>query len=248
MFSDRREAGRRLATRLAALHLDDPIVLALPRGGVPVALEVARALEAPFDLLIVRKIGAPGFPEVALGAVADAADLPGGMTSDGEALDGAGRDGADAPTVVNLDVFRSTGSDARGLDAARTRELAEIDRRRRRYRGDRPALPVRGRVVIVVDDGVATGATAKAAVALLRREGAAEIVLAVPVAPADQVAEMGEVADRFVVVKAPRVFWAIGEFYSDFHQLSDEETLALLAEAWGDGAEHPLGDRAHPGD
>jgi predicted phosphoribosyltransferase len=161
---------------------------------------------------LVRKIGAPGAPEVALGAVTE----------------------REAPTTLNLDVFRATGSDATALNAARSRELAEIDRRRRRYRGDRPALPVRGRVVIVVDDGVATGATAKAAVAQLRREGAAEVVLAVPVAPADRVDEMAEVADRFVVVRAPRTFWAIGQFYSDFHQLSDEETVALLAEAWGD--------------
>lgn len=213
MFTDRRDAGRRLAARLTGLQLDDPVVLALPRGGVPVALEVARALAAPLDLLIVRKIGAPGFPEVALGAVADAAD---------------------APTVVNDDVFRATGSDVRGLESARTREIAEIERRRRRYRGDRAAIPVNGRVVIVVDDGVATGATAKAAVSLLRRVGAAQIVLAVPVAPADQLAELAEVVDTLSVVHAPRAFWAIGQFYSDFHQLSDEETVALLAEAWGD--------------
>ncbi|MGO4105618.1 phosphoribosyltransferase [Leifsonia sp. YAF41] len=244
MFSDRRQAGRRLATRLVALHLDDPIVLALPRGGVPVALEVARALAAPFDLLIVRKIGAPGYPEVALAAVADAADLPGGAARDGvthdadtwdaDAQDDAALPDTEAPTIVNLDVFRATGSDVQGLDAGRTRELAEIERRRRRYRGDRPTLPVRGREVVVVDDGVATGATAKAAVAVLRREGATRVVLAVPVAPADRLDELAEVVDALVVVEAPHVFWAIGQFYSDFHQLSDEETLALLSEAWGE--------------
>lgn len=224
MFSSRRQAGRQLAARVAALQLNDPIVLALPRGGVPVALEVARALGAPLDLLVVRKIGAPGSPEVALGAVADALGAEGEADTD-----------SDAPTVVNPDVFRATGSDVRALAAARTRELSEIERRRRRYRGDRAALPVRGRVVIVVDDGIATGATAKAAVAALRRDGAAQIVLAVPVAPADQLAELTHVVDTLVVVEAPRSLWAIGEFYSDFHQLSDDETVALLAEAWGGG-------------
>ena len=244
MFSDRSEAGRRLATQVTALRLDDPIVLALPRGGVPVALEVARALGAPLDLMIVRKIGAPGFPEVALAAVADGADLPdrtpaaraaGHEASGYGVASGAPDLESAASTVVNADVFRATGSDAQGLDDARTRELGEIERRRRRYRGDRPTLPVQGRVVVVVDDGVATGATAKAAVAMLRREGAAQIVLAVPVAPADRLAEMSDVVDRLVVVDAPHEFWAIGQFYSDFHQLSDDETVSLLTEAWGDG-------------
>ena len=211
MFTDRRDAGRLLAERVAALNLTDPVVFALPRGGVPVALEVARRLHAPLDLILVRKIGAPGFPEVAMGAVVD---------------------GENAQTIVNDDVFRETGADAAGLGRARHRELAEIERRRAVYLGDRARVSPAGRVVVIVDDGLATGATAKAAVAAVKRQGAARTVLAVPVAPADAVEEMRGLADDVVVVQTPEQFWAIGQFYVDFHQLSDDETVALLKEAW----------------
>jgi len=211
MFTDRRDAGRLLAELVADLNLADPVVYALPRGGVPVALEVARRLHAPLDLILVRKLGAPGFPEVAMGAVVD---------------------GENAQTIVNEDVFAETGADAAGLGRARRRELAEIERRRTVYLGDRARVSPAGRVVVIVDDGLATGATAKAALAAVKRQGAARTVLAVPVAPDDVVDEMRRLADDVVVVQIPEQFWAIGQFYVDFHQLSDEETVTLLKEAW----------------
>jgi putative phosphoribosyl transferase len=211
MFSDRTDAGRRLAVRLAELKLDSPIVYALPRGGVPVAVEVARELNAPLDLLIVRKIGAPGYPEVAMGAVVD---------------------GDDPQLILNDDVYAAAGRDADGLERARQSELAEIERRRRRYLGDRPPLVATGRTVVVVDDGLATGATAKAAIAGLRRMKVGRIVLAIPVAPAETLREMRTVADDVLVLETPLDFWAIGQFYRDFHQLSDGETVRLLEQAW----------------
>lgn len=213
MFSDRTDAGRQLAAQLTGLASEHPIVYALPRGGVPVAIEVARTLGAPLDLLIVRKIGAPGYPEVALGAVAD---------------------GTDPLLVVNQEVYAATGRDADGLERARQRELAEIDRRRRRYMGDRPPIDPFGCTAIVVDDGLATGATARVATAHLRQQDAARVVLAVPVAPADRVADMRKEGDEIVVVHAPMQFWAIGQFYTDFHQLSDEETVELLQSIWSE--------------
>ncbi len=213
MFKDRSDAGRQLAVRVAALGLHDPVVYALPRGGVPVAVEVARELHAPLDLLVVRKIGAPGYPEVALGAVVG---------------------GDDPQMVINEDVYAATGRDAEGLERARRSELAEIERRRSRYLGDRPRIDPSGRVVVIVDDGLATGATAKAALAALRRQGAKTTVLAVPVAPADSLDEMRAIADVVVVLHAPAQFWAIGPFYADFHQLSDEETIELLRQAWSE--------------
>lgn len=211
MFSDRTDAGRQLAAQLTGLASEHPIVYALPRGGVPVAIEIARALGAPLDLLVVRKIGAPGYPEVALGAVAD---------------------GNDPLLVVNEEVYAATGRDAAGLERARQNELAEIERRRRRYLGDRPPIDPFGSTVIVVDDGLATGATARVAMAALHRQDAARVVLAVPVAPADRVAQMRNAGDEIVVVHAPMQFWAIGQFYTDFHQLTDDETITLLQSMW----------------
>lgn len=211
MFTDRADAGRQLAAELTGLASEHPIIYALPRGGVPVGIEIARALGAPLDLLVVRKIGAPGYPEVALGAVAD---------------------GNDPLLVVNDDVYAATGRDAVGLERARQRELLEIDRRRRQYLGDRPPLDPFGQTVIIVDDGLATGATATVAMAALRRQDAARVVLAVPVAPADRLAAMRNQGDEIVVVDAPDEFWAIGQFYNDFHQLSDEETITLLQSMW----------------
>jgi predicted phosphoribosyltransferase len=186
-------------------------VYALPRGGVPVALEVARRLHAPLDLILVRKLGAPGFPEVAMGAVVD---------------------GENAETIVNEDVFVDTGADAAGLGRARRRELAEIERRRAAYLGDRARVSPTGREVVIVDDGLATGATAKAVLSAVKRQGAARTVLAVPVGPTDAVEELRGLADDVVVVQIPEQFWAIGQFYADFHQLSDDETVTLLKEAW----------------
>lgn len=220
MFRDRSEAGRLLADELSRRLPDDkfhdPIVYALPRGGVPVAIEVARALSAPLDLLIVRKIGAPGFPEVALGAVVD---------------------GDDPQTIINDDVYAATGRDADALERIRRRELAEIERRRERYLGDRPPLDASGRTAIVVDDGLATGATAKAALMALRRMDAAATVLAVPVAPADTEQELAGYADLVIALEMPPDFWAIGQFYTDFHQLTDAETIALLRQMWSDNGE-----------
>jgi predicted phosphoribosyltransferase len=213
MFSDRTDAGRRLAARLTELQLDSPLVYALPRGGVPVAVEVARALHAPLDLLIVRKIGAPGYPEVAMGAVVD---------------------GDHPQLILNDDVFAATGRDTEGLERARLAELAEIERRRNRYLGDRAPLDPAGRTVVIVDDGLATGATAKAALAGLRRMKAGRMVVAVPVAPAETLRELRTLADDLIVLETPLEFWAIGQFYRDFHQLTDAETVRLLEQAWAE--------------
>ncbi len=216
LFADRADAGRRLAQSLAPLGLRDPVVYALPRGGVPVAVEIARALAAPVELLLVRKIGAPGAPELALAAVVD---------------------GEDAQTVVNADVGRLTGAGPAYLEQAKRRELEEIERRRAAWLGDRPRISAKGRTAIVVDDGLATGATAKAALRALRRAGAARIVLAVPVAPIETLAEMRAEADDVVCLETPDYFTGVGAFYGDFHQLTDEETLRLLRAAWDrDGA------------
>jgi erythromycin esterase-like protein/predicted phosphoribosyltransferase/dienelactone hydrolase len=211
LFADRIDAGRRLAARVKAANHVDPVVYALPRGGVPVAAEIARAIGAPLELVLVRKIGAPGHPELALGAVVD----------------------GEAPhTVINAEVARLTGADEAYLDKVRGAELAEIERRRAFYLGDRPRVSPKGRTAIVVDDGLATGATAKAAMQALRRQGAARVVLAVPVGPADTLAEMAAEADEVICLETPQRFYGVGAFYDDFHQLTDEETMRLLRQAW----------------
>jgi erythromycin esterase-like protein/predicted phosphoribosyltransferase/dienelactone hydrolase len=212
LFDDRSDAGRKLAARLARLDAPDPAVYALPRGGVPVALEIAKALKAPLDLVLVRKIGAPGQPELALAAVVD---------------------GEEPQTVVNEDVAAMTGASAAFLEAARRRELAEIERRRALYLGGRPRVSPAGRTAIVVDDGLATGATAKAALRALRRQGAARLILAVPVAPADTLRAMRAEADEVICLETPEPFYGVGGFYRDFDQLSDEAMLALLRRAGG---------------
>ena len=211
LFIDRRDAGRQLASRLKALNLAEPVVYALPRGGVPLAVEIARTLKAPMDLVLVRKIGAPGQPELALAAVVD---------------------GEDARTVVNEAIGELTGSDVAYLEKARRRELDEIERRRALYFGGRRRVSPAGRTAIVIDDGLATGATAKAALRALRRQGAAKVVLAVPIAPLDTVEKMRAEADVVVCLHTPQRFFGVGAFYSDFHQLTDEETLGLLRQVW----------------
>ena len=213
-FIDRADAGRQLASRLKALDLPNPVVYALPRGGVPLAVEVARALKAPVDLVLVRKIGAPGYPEVAMAAVVD---------------------GEEAQTVVNEEVAMMTGGDSAYLERVRRRELDEIERRRRLWLGGRRRISPAGHTAIVVDDGLATGATAKAALRALRRQGATRIVLAVAVAPANVLEEMRSEADDIVCLAIPHAFSSVGAYYQDFHQLTDDETLALLHQAW-DGA------------
>jgi putative phosphoribosyl transferase len=209
-FADRRAAGRRLAGPLRAMHLDHPLVLALPRGGVPVADAVARALAAPLDVLLVRKIGAPGHAEYALGAVAE---------------------GPEPQTVLNTEAVALLNPGKDYIEAERTRQLEEIERRRRAYAGGRAPLDPRGRTVILVDDGIATGATARVALVALRRAGAARVVLAVPVAPASSLAAFDSLADDVVCLAMPEPFIAVGDHYRNFNQTSDAEVVATLAAA-----------------
>jgi putative phosphoribosyl transferase len=206
-FSDRREAGRVLAERLAHYRgRPDLLVLALPRGGVAVGFEVAHALEAPLDVFVVRKLGFPGHEEYAMGAIAS-----GGVR------------------VMNPMPGIEVSPEA--LDQVVAREQAELARRERLYRGDRPSLELRGRTVIVVDDGLATGATMSAAVLAIRQQGPARLVVAVPVGAAETCRLLREQADDVVCVTMPTPFRAVGLWYRDFPQASDEEVHALLAEA-----------------
>jgi putative phosphoribosyl transferase len=209
LFHDRRDAGSRLATKLAA-YADDPrvIVLALPRGGVPVAYEVARALRAQLDLLLVRKLGVPGQEELALGALA----------LDGEPL-------------LNQDVVEDTGVSAQEIAAAVAREGDELTRRAKLYRDDRPLPELRGRVVILVDDGLATGATMRAAARAVRRQEPVRLVIAVPVGAPETCAGLRDEADEVICDRMPTPFYAVGLWYDDFAQTSDAEVRNLLARA-----------------
>ncbi len=206
-FADRTEAGRLLAARVSALHLRDPVVFALPRGGVPVAAEVAAALHAPLDLVLVRKIGAPTQPELAVGAVVD---------------------GENPDVVLNADIIAATGTTDAFIAAACRRELAEIERRRSSYLTGRAPIDPKGCAAVVVDDGIATGASARAALRALRRRGAARLVLAVPVAPPETLAELRGDTDEIVCLAEAELFFGIGAFYRDFHQLTDEEVIAAI--------------------
>jgi len=210
-FADRREAGRALAARLGATPRNGPLlVLALPRGGVPVAAEVARALDAPLDLLLVRKIGAPWQPELAVAAVVDGA----------------------APEIVYDErTCRLAGVDRAYVQRRAGEELKEIERRRRIYLGGRAPLPVAGATVIVVDDGIATGTTVRAALKALRRQNPARIVLAVPVAPSDSLVELRGEADEIVCLVQPEPFHAVGLHYRDFHQVGDDEVIQAMQDA-----------------
>ncbi|MEB8386715.1 erythromycin esterase family protein [Rhodobacteraceae bacterium KMM 6894] len=221
-FSDRAQAGAQLADRLLAMDLDQPQIYALPRGGVPVAVEVADRLNAPLDLVLVRKIGAPGNPEVALGAIVE---------------------GTNAQVVINEDVKRLSGADMNYLERAYAEQLAELDRRRVQYLGDRPRLNPAGRTVVVVDDGLATGATMKAALTALRRNNAARIVVALPVAPKRALEELAHLADDIICLHPATEFRGVGGFFRDFHQLSDEETIALLDRRWSTQAPDTLEPR-----
>ena len=206
-FKDRGEAGRQLAAAVVSLGLVDPLVLALPRGGVPVAAEVARVLRAPLDLLIVRKIGAPGQPELAVAAVAE----------------------GDPPTVVvDERTSRMTDVDDAYVEREARTQRAEIERRRKTYRRGRARLGVAGKSVVVVDDGIATGSTVRAALQALRRMRPARLVLAVPVAPADTICELSPLVDDVVCLSQPAFFRSVGTYYADFHQVDDEEVIALL--------------------
>lgn len=208
-FADRRDAGRALVEAVKVLDLPDPVVLALPRGGVPVGFEVAKALAAPLDVLLVRKIGAPGHAEYGIGAVVD---------------------GAAPQVVIDKAAARAVGANQAYIDFETVRQLAEIERRRAAYRAGSP-VSLSGRTAIVVDDGVATGGTARAALKALAKAGPARIVLAVPVAPAGVLAELRRLCDRCLCLYSPDPFYAVGMHYRDFTQTGDEEVIRLLAEA-----------------
>lgn len=209
-FLNRSEAGRRLADMLQRYESDEVVILALPRGGVPVAAEVAHRLSAPLDVLLVRKIGLPLQPELAMGAVVDGS----------------------APVVVrNEEVIRLAGVSEAQFHEIESLELEEIERRRDRYTGGRTPIPVEGRIAVVIDDGIATGATVRAAIRGLRRRNPARIVIAVPVAPPDTVAALEKEADEVICLEQHSHFVAIGQFYQDFRQVEDEEVIRYLAEA-----------------
>lgn len=208
-FRDRRDAGQQLAEAVAALNLISPVVLALPRGGVPVGFEVARRLGAPLDILIVRKIGAPGHEEFGIGAVVD---------------------GSPPQRVIDEASARTVGATQDYIEHETRRQLIEVERRRLAYRVGEPA-EVGGRTVVLVDDGVATGGTVHAALAGLARAGAAKIVLAVPVAPQDVVERLKRRCNQVVCLASPDPFVSVGRFYRDFTQTEDTEVIRLLREA-----------------
>lgn len=208
LFRDRAEAGRRLAARLAPLVEKEPVVVGLPRGGIPVAFEVARALGAPLDVIVVRKLGVPFQPELGMGAV-----------------------GENGVRVLNEEVMGMAGVGPEELARVEARERAEVEARARRFRAGRPRVDLAGRTVIVVDDGIATGGTARAALLVARAQGASRVVLAVPVAPSETIEELRGDADDVVCLETPTPFFAIGEWYRDFSQVPDERVSALLADA-----------------
>ncbi|GAB6067549.1 phosphoribosyltransferase [Methylothermus subterraneus] len=209
-FANRREAGRRLAEALSAYAgRQDLLVLALPRGGVPVAFEVAKALGAELDVIVVRKLGVPYQEELAMGAIAS-----GGAK------------------VLNQDVIAGLGLAEEAVEAVAQKEAEELARRERLFRGDRPFPKVQGRTVILIDDGLATGATMRAAIAALKSFKPAAIVVAVPVAPPDTAAKLREEVDDLVCLATPENFYAVGQWYVDFSQTSDEEVRELLEKAW----------------
>jgi predicted phosphoribosyltransferase len=208
-FADRADAGRALARALATYRqAPDAVVLGLPRGGVPVAFEIAQALDLPLDVLVVRKLGLPWQPELAMGAIASGGAL-----------------------VVNEDVLRHLGGRGDALESVRAREQAELERREREYRGDRPPLDLRGRTGILVDDGLATGATMEAAVRALKALDASRVVVAVPVASVEARDRIAAVADEVVCLATPAFFSAVGQWYADFGQTPDAEVRDLLSRA-----------------
>ena len=221
-FLDRSDAGRRLANRTLHLRGEDVVVLALPRGGVPVAAEVARALGAPLDVIVVRKLGVPVQPELGMGAI-----------------------GEGDVRIINPEVVAITHVTDAEIAAVERRERAELDRRARRFRGDRPRTPLAGRTAVIIDDGIATGSTARAACQVARAQGAARVVLAVPVAPPSACTALAADADEVICLETPGHFLAIGEWYQDFSQTSDREVVSLLqraaAERGSAGVARPAG-------
>ena len=215
-YRDRRHAGVELARHLADVKGQDVVVLALPRGGVPVAFEVARALDAPLDVFVVRKLGLPGHPEFAMGALAS-----GGVR------------------VLNDEVVRLYRIPEQAVDAIAKDERIELERRERAYRSQRPALDVRGRTVVLIDDGLATGSTMKAAVEAVRALSPARIIVAVPVGSPDTCREFAGIADEIVCARRPEHFAAVGQWYDDFRQTTDEEVRELLQAATAEPAGRP---------
>jgi putative phosphoribosyl transferase len=210
-FRDRTEAGRMLAATLQEYaNRDDVVVLALPRGGVPVGFEVAKALKAPLDVFVVRKLGLPGQEELAMGAIAS----------------GGAR-------VLSRDLIRALGIPEEVVDQVTREEQRELERREREYRDGRPPVDVRGKTIILLDDGLATGSSMRAAVLALKQKEPAQVVVAVPVAPPDSCAELESVADKAVCAVTPQPFWGVGQWYEDFSQTSDEEVRELLRRAAG---------------
>lgn len=206
LFADRREAGQLLGERLKELDLgDDVLVLALPRGGVPIGYEVARALEVPLDVFVTRKIGAPENPEFAIGAVA-----------------------SDGTLILDEDVVEQLGIPDDYVTSETERQLMEIERRMKVYRGDRPPPQIEGRTIILVDDGVATGSTVRASLQALRKRNPGRLILAVPVGPPRTIEGLRSLADEIVVLATPEPFWAVGRFYLSFEQTRDEQVVELL--------------------
>jgi putative phosphoribosyl transferase len=225
LFTDRRDAGLRLAVQLSYLKSERPVVLALPRGGVPVAYEIAYELSAPLDVLLVRKIGAPFFPELGVGAIVD---------------------GDPPQRVLNHDLISRLNISASYLAEEEQRQLAEIERRRAKYCGDRPPLQVHGRTVIVVDDGIATGGTMAAALKGLRQEGVGKLIFAVPVAPQDTLDRLCSEVEDGICLLTPSNFQAVGTYYRNFDQTSDEEVISLLERQYADF--YPNSSRRKPHD
>jgi len=205
LFANRVDAGRLLAAELQHLNGESVMVLGLPRGGVPVALEVARALGAPLDVIVVRKLGVPSQPELAMGAI--------------------GEGGA---RVINVEIMRLAQISSQQLGEVEDRERIELDRRTTRFRGSRPRLSLVGRTALIVDDGIATGSTARAACQVARAQGATRVVFAVPVAPRDWTDRLGDDANELVCLETPRSFHAVGEFYDDFTATTDGEVIDCL--------------------
>jgi putative phosphoribosyl transferase len=224
-FGDRREAGRMLAARLADMEIADPVVIGLPRGGVPVAFEVAAALEAPLDIGLVRKLGHPSQPELGLGAI-----------------------GEDGTVVVDERAMEAFGIAREQIEAIARREADELDRRRRLYRAENPPVAVRDRTVIVVDDGIATGLTASAVSRVLKAQGAARVILAVPICPAGTPDRIDGYIDEVVALSAPRHFGSVGAWYDDFSQVGDDEVVGLLAAARGQADRESDGPSEDPGE
>ena len=212
LFENREQAGRELAERLAGMALTDPLVVALPRGGVPVAYEIAKKLGAPLELILVRKVGAPGQRELAMAAIVE---------------------GAGSEMVVNQEVVDALGVSERALNAAADAERRELKRRLEAYRAGRGSPQVKGRDVVVVDDGVATGASLMAALKALRKGNPKRLIAALPVGPADSIEALGRIADEVVCLARPEPFYAIGLHFADFHQLGDGEVTRILAQARG---------------